>query len=115
MTFLQGILLVVGISMLCFLVTVIVLASRKKFFRVITLNTLLFVGYCFIAYHYETFFNRDIFGKGRIVFLLSCVFLHAVISMVIVIKSEKIYVPFLNENPGKKSKAEEEESVHDED
>jgi len=115
MTFLQGILLVVGISMLCFLVTVIVLASRKKFFRVITLNTLLFVGYCFVAYHYETFFNRDIFGKGRIVFLLTCVFLHAVISMIIVIKSERIYVPFLNEHPDKKSGTEKEEDLSDDD
>lgn len=115
MTFLQGILLVVGISMLCFLVTVIVLASRKKFFRVITLNTLLFVGYCFVAYHYETFFNRDIFGKGRIVFLLTCVFLHAVISMIIVIKSERIYIPFLNENSDKKSKNGKEETVSDDD
>lgn len=115
MTFLQAILLVVGISMLCFLVTIIVLASRKKFFRVITLNTLLFVGYCFIAYHYETFFNKDIFGKGRIIFLLSCIFLHAVISMIIVIRSEKIYVPFLNENPGKRAKTEKEDTESDTD
>lgn len=99
MTFLQSILVVVGISMLCFLVTIIVLANRKKFFRVITLNTLLFVGYSFVAYHYEAFFSKDLFGKGRIVFLLSCIFLHAVISMILVIKSEKIYVPFLNEHP----------------
>lgn len=104
MTFLEGILFVVGISMLCFLVTIIVLANRRKFFRVITLNTLLFVGYCFIAYHYEDFFDKDIFGKGRIIFVLSCVFLHAVISMIIVIRSEKIYVPFFNENPERKDK-----------
>lgn len=96
MTFLQKILLVLAISMLCFLVTIIVLANRKKFFRVITLNTLLFVGYCFIAYHYEVIFGGDLFGKGRVVFLLSCVFLHAVISMIIVIKSEKIQLPFTN-------------------
>lgn len=98
MTFLQGILTVVAISMLCFLVTIIVLSNRKKFFRVITLNTLVFVGYCFVAYHYEAIFNNDIFGKGRIIFLLICIFLHAVISMIIVIKSERIYVPFLNED-----------------
>lgn len=96
MTFLEGILFVVGISMLCFLVTIIVLANRKRFFRVITLNTLLFVGYCFVAYHYETFFSKDIFGKGRIIFLLTCVLLHSIISLIIVIRSEKIYVPFLN-------------------
>ncbi|MBA5792464.1 MULTISPECIES: hypothetical protein [unclassified Flavobacterium] len=110
MTFLQGILVVAGISMLCFLVTIIVLANRKKFFRVITLNTLLFVGYCFVGYHYERFFNKDLFGKGRIIFLLTCIFLHAVISMIIVIKSEKIYVPFLNDNPeGKKEEENDEE------
>jgi len=103
MTFLQSILVVVGISMLCFLVTIIVLANRKKFFRVITLNTLLFVGYSFVAYHYEVFFSKDLFGKGRIVFLLLCIFLHAVISMILVIKSEKIYIPFLNENPDENS------------
>src|SRR5690606_4071887 len=98
MTFLQGILVVIAISMLCFLVTIIVLSNRKKFFRVITLNTLVFVGYCFVAYHYEVIFNNDIFGKGRIIFLLTCIFLHAVLSMIIVIKSERIYVPFLNED-----------------
>ena len=98
MTFLEGILFVVGISMLCFLVTIIVLANRKRFFRVITLNTLLFVGYCFVAYHYETFFSKDIFGKGRIIFLLTCVLLHSIISLIIAIRSEKIYVPFFNEN-----------------
>lgn len=101
MTFLQGILVVVAISMLCFLVTIIVLSNRKKFFRVITLNTLVFVGYCFVAYHYEAIFNNDIFVKGRIIFLLTCIFLHAVISMIIVIKSERIYVPFLNEDINK--------------
>src|SRR5690606_14182329 len=101
MTFLEGILLVVAVSMLCFLVTIIVLANRKRFFRVMALNTLLFVGYCFVAYHYEIFFNKDIFGKGRIVFLLICVFLHAVISMVIVNRSENIYVSFLNNHPKK--------------
>lgn len=98
MTFLQGILAVVAVSMFCFLVTIIILSNRKKFFRVITLNTLIFVGYSFIAYHYEIIFNNDIFGKGRIIFLLTCIFLHAVISMILVIKSEHIYVPFLNEN-----------------
>ncbi len=112
MTFLQGILAVVAISMLCFLVTIIVLSNRKKFFRVITLNTLVFVGYCFVAYHYEVIFNNDIFGKGRIIFLLTCIFLHAVLSLIIVIKSEKIYVPFLNEDidkDGSKPKDEDEE------
>jgi len=112
MTFLQGILAVVAISILCFLVTIIVLSNRKKFFRVITLNTLVFVGYCFVAYHYEVIFNNDIFGKGRIIFLLTCIFLHAVLSMIIVIKSEKIYVPFLNEDiekdPNKSDDGEEE-------
>lgn len=103
MTFLQGILAVIAISMLCFLVTIIVLSNRKKFFRVITLNTFVFVGYCFVAYHYEAIFNNDIFGKGRIIFLLTCIFLHAVISMIIVIKSERIYVPFLNEDIEKDS------------
>lgn len=102
MTFLQGIIAVLAVSMLCFLVTIIVLANRKKFFRVITLNTLIFVGYCFVAYHYEVIFNNDLFGKGRVIFLLTCVFLHSVISLIIVIKSEKIYVPFLNENTDKK-------------
>lgn len=101
MTFLEGIIAVVAVSMLCFLVTIIILSNRKKFFRVITLNTLVFVGYCFVAYHYETIFNNDIFGKGRIVFLLICIFLHAVISLIVVIKSEKIYVPFLNEDINK--------------
>lgn len=101
MTFLQGILLVVGISMLCFLITIIVLSNRAKFFRVVTLNTLLFVTYCFISYHFDTFFGTDIFGKGRIVFLLICVFLHAIISLYKVIKSEKIYVPIINEKPEK--------------
>ncbi len=90
MTFLEGILLVVVISMLCFLVTIVVLANRERFFRVIALNTLLFVIYCYIAYHYEVFFNKDIFGKGRIVFLLSCVFVHALISLIITIKSKKL-------------------------
>ncbi|MDO5637166.1 MAG: hypothetical protein Q4G18_07945 [Myroides sp.] len=89
MTFLQGIIAVLAVSMLCFLVTIIVLANRKKFFRVITLNTLIFVGYCFVAYHYEVIFNNDLFGKGRVIFLLTCVFLHSLISMIIVIKSEK--------------------------
>ena len=103
MTFLEGIIAVVAASMLCFLVTIIILSNRKKFFRVITLNTLIFVGYCFVAYHYETIFNNDIFGKGRIIFLLICIFLHAVISLIFVIKSEKIYVPFLNENINKDS------------
>ncbi|UUV21102.1 hypothetical protein MG290_03625 [Flavobacterium sp. CBA20B-1] len=102
MTFLEAIIAVVAVSMICFLVTVIVLANRKKFFRVITINTLLFVGYCFVAYHYETLFNKDVFGKGRIIFLLTCVFLHAVIALILVIKSERIYVPFLNENIDKK-------------
>ncbi len=102
MTFLQGIIAVLAVSMLCFLVTIIVLANRKKFFRVITLNTLIFVGYCFVAYHYEVIFNNDLFGKGRVIFLLTCVFLHSVISLIIVIKSEKIYVPFLSENTDKK-------------
>lgn len=90
MTFLEGILLVVVISMLCFLVTIVVLANRERFFRVIALNTLLFVIYCYFAYHYEVFFNKDIFGKGRIVFLLSCVFVHALISLIITIKSKKL-------------------------
>lgn len=107
MTFLQGIIAVLAISMLCFLVTIIVLANRKKFFRVITLNTLIFVVYCFIAYHYEVIFNNDLFGKGRVIFLLTCVFLHSVISLIIVIKSEKIYVPFLNENIDKNPKSAE--------
>lgn len=89
MTFLEGILLVVAISILCFLVTIVVLANRKRFFRVVALNTLLFVGYCFVAYHYETFFNKDVFGKGRIVFLLSCVLLHAFLALIITIKSKK--------------------------
>lgn len=102
MTFLQGIIAVLAVSMLCFLVTIIVLANRKKFFRVITFNTLIFVGYCFVAYHYEVIFNNDLFGKGRVIFLLTCVFLHSVISLIIVIKSEKIYVPFLSENTDKK-------------
>lgn len=96
MTFLEGILFAVGIATLCFLVTIIVLANRKRFFRVITLNTLLFVAYCFIAYHYELFFDKDLFGKGRIVFLLSCVIIHAVVSMIIVIKSRKRLVPTVN-------------------
>ena len=104
MSFLQGIIAVLTVSMLCFLVTIIVLANRKKFFRAITLNTLIFVIYCFIAYHYEVIFNNDLFGKGRVIFLLSCVFLHSVISLIIVIKSEKIYVPFLNENIDKTPK-----------
>lgn len=108
MTFLEGILLVVAVSMLCFLVTIIVLANRKRFFRVIALNTLLFAGYCFVAYHYEVFFNKDIFGKGRIIFLLTCVFVHAVLSMIIVIRSEKIYVPFLNDHPRKNEDKESE-------
>jgi|SRR5690554_1473908 len=89
MTFLEGILWVVAISILCFLVTIVVLANRKRFFRVVALNTLLFVGYCFVAYHYETFFNKDVFGKGRIVFLLSCVLLHAFLALIITIKSKK--------------------------
>lgn len=113
MTFLQGIIAVLAISMLCFLVTIIVLANRKKFFRVITLNTVIFVGYCFVAYHYEVIFNNDLFGKGRVIFLLSCVFLHSVISLIIVIKSEKIYVPFLNENIGKKENQSSEEETDD--
>ena len=99
MTFLEGILLVVGISMLFFLATIVVLANRKKFFRVIALNTLLFVGYCFVAYHYEVFFDKDIFGKGRIVFLLSCVLIHAVVSLIIVIKSKKNSISFSKETP----------------
>lgn len=98
MTFLQGIIVVLVISMLCFLVTIIVLANRKKFFRVITLNTLIFIVYCFVAYHYESIFNNDLFGKGRVIFLLTCVFLHSVIALILVIKSEKIYVPFINED-----------------
>lgn len=89
MTFLEGILWVVAISILCFLVTIVVLANRNRFFRVVALNTLLFVGYCFVAYHYETFFNKDVFGKGRIVFLLSCVLLHAFLALIITIKSKK--------------------------
>ena len=101
MTFLQVIIAVLAISMICFLVTIIVLANRKKFFRVITFNTLIFVVYCFIAYHYEVIFNHDLFGKGRVIFLLSCVFLHSVISLYLVIKSEKIYIPFVNDNINK--------------
>ena len=63
-----------------------------------------------MAYHYEAIFNNDIFGKGRIIFLLTCIFLHAVISMIIVIKSERIYVPFLNEDVDKEgAKAEDDE------
>lgn len=89
MTFLQVIISVLLLSILCFLVTIIVLANRRKFFRVITLNTLIFIFYCFIAYHYEVIFNNDLFGKGRVIFLLSCVFIHSLISMIIVIKSEK--------------------------
>lgn len=101
MTFLEGILLVVAVSMLCFLATIIVLANRKRFFRVITLNTLLFVGYCFVAYHYEAFFDKDLFGRGRIIFLLTCVLLHAVISMIIVLRGQKIQIPFLKSSPEK--------------
>lgn len=90
MTFLEGILWVVSISILCFLVTIVFLANRKHFFRVVALNTLFYVGYCFVAYHYETFFDRDVFGKGRIIFLLSCVLLHAILALVFTIKSKKI-------------------------
>lgn len=113
MTFLQGIIAVLVVSILCFLVTIIVLANRKKFFRVITLNTLIFVGYCFVAYHYEVIFNNDLFGKGRVIFLLTCVFLHSVTSLIIVIKSEKIYVPFLNENIDKKENQSSEKETDD--
>ncbi len=94
MAFLKIILAVLVCAVICYLATIIVLAYRKKFFLFTTINTIIFVGYCYISYHYDTFFNTDIFNKNRIIFLLSCVLIHAIVSLLLVskMKSNKIAI-----------------------
>lgn len=94
MAFLEIILAVLICAIICYLATIIVLAFRKKFFLFTFINTLVFMGYCYVSYHYDTFFNTDIFNKNRIIFLLTCVLVHAIVSLIWAskMKSNKIVI-----------------------
>lgn len=80
-------LLTIGIILLIlgalFFTTIILLASEKDFFKLILINTVLLVIYLFIAQKFALFFSdQDIFGDGKLWFLLICLSIQVVFGFV---------------------------------
>jgi len=73
-----------------FFSTIILLASERDFFKIITINTLLLLGYLFVAQKYSAQLSEDnLFGVGKLWFLVICLSIQVVVGFIHAIKRKR--------------------------
>lgn len=85
-----AILLVLGVL---FFSTIILLANEKDFFKLILINTTILVGYLFVAQKFALYFSdQDIFGDGKLWFLVICLSIQVIVGFIHAIKRKQRYL-----------------------
>lgn len=76
-----------------FFATIILLADEKDFFKLITFNTIILLVYLFIAQRFALYFSsQDIFGNGKLWFLVICLSIQVIFGFIHAIRRKRKFL-----------------------